>query len=53
MRGLPNKPIGILNMSGFYDELIPLVGKTVDQGFLREDNRQMLLAGTAIDGLLQ
>jgi uncharacterized protein (TIGR00730 family) len=50
--GLHNKPVGILNINGFYDVLIQLVGKMVDQGFLREDNRQMLLINTEIDGLL-
>ncbi len=51
--GLHNKPIGILNLDGFYDELIRLVGKMVDHGFLKEEHRQMLMVDTEIDGLLR
>jgi uncharacterized protein (TIGR00730 family) len=50
--GLHKKPIAILNINGFYDDLILLVGKMVDQGFLKDANRQMLLVSSDIDELL-
>jgi uncharacterized protein (TIGR00730 family) len=50
--GLHKKPMGILNVNGFYDDLILLVTKMVNQGFLREANRQMILIGSHIDDLL-
>lgn len=50
--GLHKKPIGILNIDGFYDDLIKLVQTMVDKGFLKQVNRDMLLISSSIDELL-
>jgi len=51
--GLHTKPIGILNINGFYDELIAMIGKMVQKGFLKEINQQMLLVSHNTDDLLE
>ncbi|WP_080778228.1 LOG family protein [Chryseobacterium phocaeense] len=51
--GLHKKPIGILNIDGFYDDLIQLVQTMVDKGFLKQVNRDMLLVSENIDELLE
>jgi uncharacterized protein (TIGR00730 family) len=51
--GLHRKPVGILNVNGFYDPLLRLVQAMVDQGFLKEINQRMLLVSADIDGLLR
>lgn len=51
--GLHQKPIGILNIDGFYDDLIKLVQTMVDKGFLKQINRDMLLISDTIDDLLE
>jgi uncharacterized protein (TIGR00730 family) len=51
--GLHKKPIGILNIDGFYDDLIKLVQTMVDKGFLKLVNRDMLLISGNIDELLE
>lgn len=51
--GLHKKPIGILNIDGFYDDLIKLVQTMVDKGFLKQINREMLLISNTIDELLE
>ncbi|KMQ58447.1 LOG family protein YvdD [Chryseobacterium angstadtii] len=51
--GLHKKPIGILNIDGFYDDLIKLVQTMVDKGFLKQVNRDMLLISRSIDELLE
>ncbi len=51
--GLHKKPIGILNVNGFYDELISLIQSMVNNGLLKPINQQMLLVDTTIDGLLE
>lgn len=51
--GLHKKPIGILNINGFYDDLIRLVQTMVDKGFLKQINRDMLLISDNIDELLE
>lgn len=50
--GLHAKPIGILNINGFYDHLINHQQKMVDQGFLKEINRNMVVIDKDIDELL-
>lgn len=51
--GLHKKPIGILNIDGFYDDLIKLVQTMVDKGFLKQVNRDMLLISVNINELLE
>ena len=51
--GLHQKPIGILNIDGFYNDLINLVQNMVDKGFLKQINRDMLLISDTIDELLE
>jgi uncharacterized protein (TIGR00730 family) len=51
--GLHQKPIAVLNIDGFYDDLIKLVQTMVDKGFLKQINRDMLLISDTIDELLE
>ena len=50
--GLHKKPIGILNINGFYNELIRFLDTMVEKGFLRDANRKMILISDNIDELL-
>lgn len=51
--GLHQKPIGILNVDGYYDDLIRLLQSMVDNGLLRKSNYAMVLVDGTIEGLLQ
>ncbi len=51
--GLHQKPIGILNTNGFYDDLLRMIDTMVDRNFLRRENRDMILVDDTITGLLQ
>lgn len=51
--GLHKKPVGLLNVSGFYDPLIDCIHVMTDKGFLKPVNRDMLLVAGTIDELLQ
>ncbi|MEM7574900.1 MAG: TIGR00730 family Rossman fold protein [Bacteroidota bacterium] len=50
--GLHAKPIGILNINGYYDSLLLMLDKMVEEGFLRLSNREAVLSATTIDELL-
>ena len=50
--GFHAKPMGLLNVNGFYDPLLALFDHAVREGFLREQNRAMALAETDIGRLL-
>jgi uncharacterized protein (TIGR00730 family) len=42
--GLHRKRCGLLNVEGFYDPLLALVERAIAEGFIRPDNRSILLA---------
>ncbi len=50
--GFHVKPMGLLNVNGFYDPLLALFERAVAEGFLREQNRAMALAADDITSLL-
>ncbi|VXA91608.1 LOG family protein YvdD [Flavobacterium sp. 9AF] len=50
--GLHKKPIGILNINGFYNELVQFLNTMVNKGFLKEVNRDMVLVSDSINDLL-
>jgi uncharacterized protein (TIGR00730 family) len=50
--GLHRKPAAILNINGFYDPLNALLRKMVEQGFLKEENRKMVITGSDIEDLI-
>jgi hypothetical protein len=48
--GLHNKPIGVLNVNGFYDFLLKQMDVMVEQQFLKPANRKLVLtSGNAIE----
>ena len=51
--GLHQKPIGLLNVNGFYDDLLKLLENMVRKGFLKMNNYEMLLVETSVEGLLE
>ncbi|MFZ4262852.1 TIGR00730 family Rossman fold protein [Sphingobacterium sp. HJSM2_6] len=51
--GLHKKPIGILNVDGFYNHLIALIQHMVDAGLLKKENQDMVLIAESIESLLE
>ena len=51
--GLHQKPMGMLNVNGFYDSLRGLADMMVAEGFLKQEIRDMLLFSESIDELLE
>lgn len=50
--GFHQKPMGLLNVNGFYDPLLAMFDRAVADGFLRPQNRAMALADTDTERLL-
>ncbi len=50
--GYHAKPVGLLNVAGFYDGLIEFVHKMGEVGFLRAQHRGLLITDDTLDGLL-
>ncbi len=51
--GYHARPIGLLNVAGYYDGLLGFMQHTVDQGFLAQAQHDVLVVGTDADALLQ
>lgn len=50
---LHQKPVGLLNVNGFYDDLLSALKNMVDKGFLKQENLDILLVDSSVDGLLE
>jgi len=50
--GLHKKPIALFNVDGFYDPLLQMMDTMVKQGFLKEENKNMVLVSDDIIDLL-
>jgi uncharacterized protein (TIGR00730 family) len=51
--GLHNKPVGLLNVGGFYDHLLKQLDVMVEEGFLKAENRDLVIVSDNIEDLLQ
>ncbi len=49
--GLHRKPVGILNLKGFYDDLLELLNKMVGKGLLKEENLKLIIVSNTIENL--
>lgn len=50
--GYHSKPVGLLNVGGFYDQLISFLDKSVESGFISEHHRSSLLVDEDVNALL-
>lgn len=50
--GLHRKPCGLLNVAGYYDPLLALADTAAREGFVREQNRKLLIASDSCGDLL-
>ncbi|WP_435099906.1 TIGR00730 family Rossman fold protein [Arhodomonas sp. AD133] len=51
--GFHRKPCALLNVNGYYDQLVGFLDHAVDTGFLRRGNRDMLLVESDAERLLE
>ena len=50
--GIENKPIGLLNTLGFFSPMLAQLDLMVQEGFLRQENRDMVLVSDTIEDLI-
>jgi hypothetical protein len=51
--GIHGKPSGLLNVSGYYDSLLAMLDHAVTEGLLRPAHRELVIADTDADSLVQ
>ncbi len=50
--GYHRKPVGLLNVAGYYDPLLAMLDKALEQGFLTPHVRELLLVESELEVLL-
>ena len=50
--GYHDKPVGLLNVAGFYDGLIAFNAQMIEVGFIRPQHAGILIVDTDLDALL-
>lgn len=50
--GYHEKPVGLLNVAGFYDQLVAFNRHMVDVGFIRPQHAGIMIVDDSLDGLL-
>lgn len=51
--GIHNKPIGILNIDSYYDLLIEFIINSVDNGFVKQENLEMIIVENDAENLIR
>ncbi len=51
--GLHKKPMGLLNVDGYFDSLIHMIQTMVAKGFLKPSDQNLLIVSNTVDDLLQ
>jgi len=51
--GYHDKPVGLLNMNGFYDSLLTFLGSAVKAGFMNDWQMNLIRTGTDAEPLLE
>jgi hypothetical protein len=51
--GIENKPVGILNTNGYFDHTLKQLDVMVDEGFLKQINKNMLIISSSFESLIK
>lgn len=51
--GFHNKPVGLLNTGGYYQGLLDFLSRSITQGFMNDEQMQLISTGTQAAVLLQ
>jgi uncharacterized protein (TIGR00730 family) len=49
--GIHRKPVGLLNIAGYYDPLLTMIDRAIEEGFILPSYRKLFVASTEIDEL--
>ncbi|WP_299058695.1 TIGR00730 family Rossman fold protein [uncultured Polaribacter sp.] len=50
---IEQKPVGLLNVNGFFDAVLLQLDKMVAEGYLKQNNRDLLLVATSVNELMK
>ncbi|KAJ0792696.1 putative LOG family protein [Helianthus annuus] len=50
--GIHDKPVGLLNVDGYYNSLLTLFDKGVDEGFIKVSERKIMVLAVTVQDLI-
>jgi uncharacterized protein (TIGR00730 family) len=50
---IEQKPVGLLNINGFFDAILLQIDKMVEEGYVKPENKKLLIVGSSVDDLMQ
>jgi uncharacterized protein (TIGR00730 family) len=50
--GIHRKPVGLLNVAGYYDPLLAMIDRGIEEGFILPSYRKLFVAASGVDELL-
>lgn len=51
--GIHQKPVGLLNVAGYYDPMLQMIDRAVEEGFVQPRYRNLFVASSSIDELFE
>jgi uncharacterized protein (TIGR00730 family) len=51
--GIHDKPIGVLNVAGYYDPLLAMIDRAVEEGFILPRYRNLIVVASEAEELLE
>jgi uncharacterized protein (TIGR00730 family) len=49
---IEQKPVGILNVNGFFDSILMQIDKMVEEGYVKPENKNLLIVGETVNDLM-
>ena len=50
---IEQKPVGLLNINGFFDAILLQIDKMVEEGYVKPENRKLLIVANTVENLLE
>ncbi|MGQ0437816.1 LOG family protein, partial [Bacillus sp. B-TM1] len=50
--GIHNKPVGLLNIKGFYGPILQMVERAAEEGFMNPSNKELIVSAETADKLI-
>lgn len=51
--GIHQKPVGLLNVAGYYDPMLQMIDRAIEEGFVQPRYRNLFVASSSIDELFE
>lgn len=50
---IEQKPVGLLNINGFFDAILLQIDKMVEEGYVKPENKKLLIVANSVNELMQ